>query len=72
MTGLPISNQWYIQKHVSSKARAPGVLPKVVATIVGMACIAVASASSIGGPVAKVPFFSNGSNITFECSNLLY
>ncbi len=28
--------------------------------------------SKVGGPVAKVPFFSNGPNITFECSNLLY
>jgi hypothetical protein len=30
-----------------AKARAPRVLPKVVATIVHMACIPVASASSI-------------------------
>jgi hypothetical protein len=30
-----------------AKARAPKVLPKVVATVVPMACIAVASASSI-------------------------
>ncbi len=30
-----------------AKARAPGVLPKVVATVVCMACIAVASALSI-------------------------
>ncbi len=35
-------------KNISqAKARAPGVLPKVVATVVCMACIAVASASSI-------------------------
>jgi hypothetical protein len=30
-----------------AKTRAPGVLPKEVATVVHMACIAVASASSI-------------------------
>jgi hypothetical protein len=30
-----------------AKARAPGVLPKIVAMVVCMACIAVASASSI-------------------------
>ncbi len=29
------------------KTRAPGVLPKVVATVVCMACIALASAMSI-------------------------
>ncbi len=35
-------------KNISwAKARAPGELPKVVATVVCMACIAVASASSI-------------------------
>jgi hypothetical protein len=35
-------------KNVSqAKARAPGVLPKVVAMVVHMACIAVANASSI-------------------------
>jgi hypothetical protein len=35
-------------KNISqAKARAPGVLPKVVAMVVCMACIAVASASSI-------------------------
>ncbi len=35
-------------KNISqAKARAPGVLPKVVVTVVCMACIAVASASSI-------------------------
>jgi hypothetical protein len=35
-------------KNISqAKARAPGVLPKVVAMVVCMACIAVASASLI-------------------------
>ncbi len=35
-------------KNISrAKARAPGVLPKEVATVVHMVCIAVASASSI-------------------------
>jgi hypothetical protein len=45
--GLPISNQQHIQKISQAKARAPGVLTKVVATVVCMACITVASASSM-------------------------
>ncbi len=45
--GLPIYNQWHVQKLSPAKARAPGVLPKVVAMVVFMACIAVVSASSI-------------------------
>ncbi len=45
--GLPICNQQQVQKHISIKARAPRVLPKVVATVVCMKCIAVANALSI-------------------------
>ncbi len=45
--GLPICNQWHVKNISQAKARAPGVLPKVVATLVCMACMAVASASSI-------------------------
>ena len=41
---LPIGNKWYVQKMSLLKARAPGVLPKVVATVVRMACIASARA----------------------------
>ncbi len=44
---LPICNLQHIKNISQGKARAPGVLPKVVATVVCMACIAVASASSI-------------------------
>jgi hypothetical protein len=42
--GLPICNQWQVQNYIQKNARAPKVLPKVVATVICMACIAVASA----------------------------
>ncbi len=45
--GLPISNQLKFKNISQAKARAPGVHPKVVAMVVCMVCIIVASASSI-------------------------
>ncbi len=45
--GLPICNQRHVQNISQAKARAPGVLPKVVAMVVCTACTAVASALSI-------------------------
>ncbi len=45
--GLPISNQRHVQNISQAKAIAPGILSKVVARVVHMVYIAVASASSI-------------------------
>ncbi len=44
--GMPICNQWNVEKHVLLYTRLPGLLPKVECTPACMACITIDNALS--------------------------
>jgi hypothetical protein len=63
--GMPIRNQWNVEKHVSVNKRLPGLLPKVECTPALMTCIAIDNASSTY--CAALAIFCGG----LPCNNVL-